>query len=145
MFWNTLQPSSRVVTCLYGCREKATMFWNTLQPSSWVVTCFFGCREKATMFWNTLQPVAKEFDNIESLQLSDAEVSQQLNICYPFYLAERTRVYRTFSQIGFFLRPFSMFTFLEGGLLVRLEYHDFAFYFKCRVFLCFSRLGGPQN
>ena len=31
-------------------------------------------RDKASAFWNTLQPMAKDFDNIETLQLTDVEV-----------------------------------------------------------------------
>ena len=37
-------------------------------------------RDRASSFWNALQPMAKEFDNIESLQLADVE--DVLEACY---------------------------------------------------------------
>ena len=39
-----------------------------------------GERDKATAFWHTLEPMAKDFDNIETLQLPDVE--DILETCY---------------------------------------------------------------
>ena len=42
-----------------------------------ILNCF---REKASAFWNALQPMAKEFENIETMQLADVE--DILEACY---------------------------------------------------------------